>query len=120
MDYELMKTFGFNAAHFLPGVPADHKCRRMHGHNYRIDVHVGGQPDGTTGLVVDYGDIKRVVEPILDELDHRTLNDVPGLENPTSEMLCGWLWQRLSPRLPLLAAITVHETCEARCTYRGT
>ena len=119
MDYELMKTFGFNAAHFLPGVAEDHKCRRMHGHNYRIDVHVGGQPDPTTGLVIDYGDIKRVIDPIVDQLDHRTLNEIPGLENSTSELLCKYLWDRIQPHLPTLSAVTVWESDTSRCTYRA-
>ncbi|HET9326297.1 MAG TPA: 6-carboxytetrahydropterin synthase QueD [Candidatus Eisenbacteria bacterium] len=117
---ELSKTFRFEAAHRLPRVPADHKCHRMHGHSFAVDVVVEGELDQHMGWLVDYADITSVVEPILlNELDHRTLNDVPGLDNPTSERLCEWLWKRFAPRLPGLAAITVHETCAARCTYRG-
>lgn len=120
MKVELTKTYGFEAAHRLPMVPADHKCARMHGHSFRVDIHVAGEIDETHGWLVDYAEITAVVEPlIMRELDHRCLNDVPGLENPTSEMLCAWLWKRLAARLPGLAAITVHETCAARCTYRG-
>ncbi len=120
MRVELSKTFRFEAAHRLPHVPADHKCRRLHGHSFAVDVMVEGEIDERLGWLVDYADITRVVEPlVLRELDHRTLNDVEGLGNPTSERLCEWLWIRLAPHLPLLAAITVHETCTARCTYRG-
>jgi len=120
MRVELTKDFTFEAAHRLPRVPADHKCARMHGHSFRIEIRVSGEIDAQLGWLVDYAEITAQVEPILkEELDHRTLNDVPGLENPTSELLCVWLWNRLAPRLPGLATITVHETCAARCTYRG-
>jgi 6-pyruvoyltetrahydropterin/6-carboxytetrahydropterin synthase len=117
---ELSRDYHFEAAHRLPGVPADHRCARMHGHSYRIGVAIEGEVDPETGWLADFADITAVVEPLLrNELDHRILNDVPGLENPTAELLCGWLWVRLAPRLPALSAITVHETCTARCSYRG-
>jgi 6-pyruvoyltetrahydropterin/6-carboxytetrahydropterin synthase len=117
---ELTRSFRFEAAHRLPRVPADHKCHRMHGHSFVVDVAIEGEIDPEMGWLLDFADIAGVVEPVLlRELDHRTLNDVPGLENPTSERLCEWLWTRFAPQLPLLAAITVHETCTARCTYRG-
>lgn len=120
MRVELTRTYRFEAAHRLPMVPPDHKCHRMHGHSFVIEVTVAGPVDPHTGWLVDFGEITKVVEPILKaELDHRTLNDVPGLENPTSEHLCGWLWRRFAPLLPGLSAITVRETCTARCTYRG-
>src|SRR5512134_2125095 len=117
MRVELTKSYAFEAAHRLPMVPADHKCARMHGHSFRVEVTVSGEVDARMGWLVDFGDITAVVEPMLKaELDHRTLNDVPGLENPTSELLCVWLWQRLRPQLPLLAAVTVAETCTGACT----
>ena len=120
MRVELAREFHFEAAHRLPMVPPEHKCHRMHGHSYRIEVVVAGEVDEHLGWLVDFGEIRAFVEPILkQELDHRTLNDVKGLENPTSERLCRWLWGRLAPALPGLGAITVHETCAARCTYRG-
>ena len=120
MRVELTKEYTFEAAHRLPHVPADHKCARMHGHSFRVEISVAGEVAPGSGWLVDFGDITAIVEPLLKrELDHRTLNDVPGLENPTSEVLCGWLWKRLAPQLPGLVAITVHETCAARCTYRG-
>jgi len=119
MAFELTKTFRFEAAHSLPNVPEGHKCRRLHGHSYRVDVHVAGEPDAETGWVVDFGDIKQTVAPVLDELDHRCLNDIPGLENSTSERLCKYLWDRIQPKLPGLTAITVWESNTSRCVYRG-
>lgn len=120
MRVELTKEFTFEAAHRLPMVPAGHKCARMHGHGFRVEIVVAGEIDEKLGWLVDYADITAVVDPIVrGELDHRTLNDVPGLENPTSELLCVWLWRRLAPALPGLASVTVHETCTSRCTYRG-
>ena len=120
MHVELTRAYRFEAAHRLPMVPPDHKCARMHGHSFVVEVMVSGEADPRTGWLIDFGDITAVVEPLLkSELDHRTLNDVPGLENPTSEHLCFWLWERLAARIPGLDAITVQETCTARCTYRG-
>jgi len=120
MRVEITQQYAFEAAHRLPRVPADHKCYRMHGHSFRIDVTLAGELDPASGWLMDFGAMDARIEPIIrDELDHRTLNDVPGLENPTSEMLCVWLWRRLERDLPALAAVTVHETCAARCTYRG-
>ena len=119
MDYELVKTFRFEAAHSLPHVPPGHKCARLHGHSYRVDVHVTGQPDPRSGWVMDFGEIKRAVEPILEELDHRCLNDIPGLENSTSETLARYLWDRIYVDLPGLSAITVWESDTSRCTCRG-
>jgi 6-pyruvoyltetrahydropterin/6-carboxytetrahydropterin synthase len=121
MRVELSKIYGFEAAHHLPRVPADHKCRRVHGHSYRVEITIAGEVEEPMGWLQDFAEITAVVEPLLKrELDHRTLNDVPGLENPTAEMLCAWLWKRLRPELPLLSVVTVHETCSARCAYRGT
>ena len=120
MRVELTREYSFEAAHRLPHVPSDHKCARMHGHSFRVEISVSGEVDPAKGWLLDFGDITAVVEPLLKrELDHRTLNDVPGLENPTSEVLCGWLWQRLAPHFPGLSSIAVHETCTARCIYRG-
>lgn len=120
MRVELSRRYRFEAAHRLPRVPADHKCQRLHGHSFEIEIALAGAVDERLGWLVDFGDIDQIVEPLLhSELDHRTLNEVPGLENPTSEMLCLWLWRRLKPQLPHLTALTVHETCTARCTYRG-
>lgn len=119
MRIRLAKSFSFEAAHFLPSFPEGHKCRRMHGHSFKVDVVVEGPLDPARGYLVDYGDIKRAVAPLQDELDHHLLNDLPGLANPTSEMLAVWVWDRLQPVLPMLAEVIVHETCTSRCEYRG-
>ena len=117
MHVRLTKTFGFEAAHWLPTFPEGHKCRRMHGHSFRVDVMVAGDVDAEKGYLVDYGDIKAALEPIRRQLDHHCLNDIEGLENPTSEVLAKWIWDRLE--LPMLAEVAVHETCTTRCEYRG-
>ena len=119
MKAELVKTFRFEAAHSLTGVPDGHKCRRIHGHSYRLDVHVEGPVDGTTGMVMDFHEIQKAVKPVLEQLDHRLLNDIPGLENSTSEILCRYFWDRLKPALPGLSAITVWESDTSRCVFRG-
>ena len=119
MEYELVETFRFEAAHSLPNVPDGHKCKRLHGHGYRVDIHVTGRPDPTTGWVVDFGDIKRIVGAVLDELDHRNLNDIPGLENSTSERLGEYIFSRITGHLPGLSAVTIWESDSSRCTVRA-
>jgi 6-pyruvoyltetrahydropterin/6-carboxytetrahydropterin synthase len=116
---ELTKEFRFEAAHSLPHVPPGHKCGRLHGHSFRVDVSVRGPVDPRTGWLMDFAEIKEHFRPLEDQLDHRLLNDVPGLENSTSENIARWIWQRLQPEIPALSAITVHETCTSRCVYRG-
>ncbi|HYE78246.1 MAG TPA: 6-carboxytetrahydropterin synthase QueD [bacterium] len=115
----IVKSFTFEAAHRLPNLPTDHKCARLHGHSYRAEVAVTGPVDPTYGWVVDFGMIKDACRPIRDELDHRYLNEISGLENPTSEVIAAWIWQRLAPTLPGLSRVTIHETCTARCDYEG-
>jgi 6-pyruvoyltetrahydropterin/6-carboxytetrahydropterin synthase len=119
MKMELRKTFQFEAAHRLPALPETHKCWRLHGHSFQAEIVVEGECDPQLGWVMDYADIRRAFAPIWEQLDHRYLNEVPGLENPTSENVARWIWDRLKPRLPLLAAVAVAETCTARCVYRG-
>lgn len=116
---EIFKIFTIEAAHRLPRVPETHKCRRLHGHSFRIEVRLRGRVATDTGWVQDFADVGQAFEPLYRELDHQYLNEIPGLENPTSEQLAMWVWERLKPRLPLLAEVTVHETCTAGCTYRG-
>ena len=116
---EIFKQFSIEAAHWLPNVPADHKCRRMHGHSFQIQVHVRGPVDPHLGWVMDFAEIKAAFAPVEDEIDHRCLNDVEGLENPTSENLARWLWKRLRPALPLLSKIVVQETCTSGCVFVG-
>ena len=119
MNVELRKTFQFEAAHKLPNVPADHKCARLHGHSFRVEVVVAGKCDPHLGWLMDYAEISDAFKPLLDQLDHYYLNEIPGLENATSENLAKWIWDRLKPRLPLLTEIIVAETCMSRCVYRG-
>ena len=119
MPYELTKTFRFEAAHSLPNAPEGHKCRRIHGHNYRVDIHVTGQADPKTGWVMDFGEIKKIVQPVLDELDHQYLNDLSGLANCTAERIAEYIYQRVAPALLGLSAVTVWESDTSRCIYRG-
>jgi 6-pyruvoyltetrahydropterin/6-carboxytetrahydropterin synthase len=116
---EVFKEFTFDSAHFLPNVPEDHKCRRMHGHTYRVRVVVQGKLAPTLGWVKDFADIKKLFTPIKDRLDHRTLNDIEGLENPTAENIAVWIWNKLKPDLPELKEIWVLETPNSGCVYRG-
>lgn len=119
MNVRLVKSFGFEAAHRLPKVPEDHKCFRLHGHSFVVDVEVEGPIDAEKGWLIDYGDVKDAYAPLRDQLDHHYLNEIEGLENPTSEILAHWIWLRLKPRLPELVRIVVHETCTSRCVYEG-
>ena len=116
---EIRKSFMVEAAHRLPSLPAGHKCARLHGHSFNIEIAVGGKIDPVQGWIMDYGDIKAAFQPIYDQLDHNYLNDVTGLENPTSEHLALWIWERLKPELNNLTAVIVHETCTTTCEYRG-
>ncbi|TAK37695.1 MAG: 6-carboxytetrahydropterin synthase QueD [Lysobacteraceae bacterium] len=116
---EIYKQFSLEAAHRLPNVPQGHKCARLHGHSFRVEIRVRGEPDPHTGWVLDFADIKAAFAPLEAQLDHHYLNDVPGLENPTSEHLARWIWDRLAPALPMLSEVVVHETCTSGCHYRG-
>src|SRR5204863_4070606 len=119
MNMELRKTFHFEAAHLLPRLPKSHKCRRLHGHSFKVDVVVAGKCDARLGWVMDYADIAEAFKPLWEQLDHRYLNEIPGLGNPTSENIAVWIWKRLRPKLPLLSEIIIAETCMSRCVYRG-
>jgi 6-pyruvoyltetrahydropterin/6-carboxytetrahydropterin synthase len=119
MRMRLERSFRFEAAHFLPRVPHGHKCARMHGHSYQIDVAIEGEVDPARGWVIDFADIDEHAQPLVRQLDHHVLNEIEGLDNPTSERLAAWWWSRLAPRLPGLAEIVVSETPSSRCCYRG-
>lgn len=116
---DIFKEFTFEAAHRLPHVPAGHKCGRLHGHSFRVEVHVTGEVDPKTGWVRDFADIKGLFGPLYAQLDHNYLNDIPGLDNPTSEVLARWIWEQLDPTLPGLSRIVVRETCTSGCVYSG-
>ena len=119
MNVRLVHEFRFEAAHKLPKVPTGHKCARLHGHSFKIEIAVAGPVDEETGWFIDYAVLYAAWEPLFAQLDHNYLNDVPGLENPTSEVLARWLWDRLREPLPSLVQVTVFETCDARCEYEG-
>jgi 6-pyruvoyltetrahydropterin/6-carboxytetrahydropterin synthase len=119
MNVRLVHEFRFEAAHRLPHVPEGHKCARLHGHSFRVELAVEGAVNPSTGWVMDFAELHRLWAPLHDELDHHYLNEVPGLENPTSEILSRYIWQKLKPRLPSLCRVTLYETCESRCEYEG-
>lgn len=114
----ITKAFTFDAAHWLPGVPDDHKCRRLHGHTYEVVVGLEGALDPALGWVVDYGEVSRVVNPVIRELDHHCLNEIAGLSNPTAEILAAWLYERLRGDLPQLTDVAVSETPRTSAVYR--
>ena len=118
MRTRLERAYRFEAAHFLPKVPPGHKCARMHGHSYQIEVVIEGELD-ERGWVMDFAEIDDHVAPLVRELDHQILNEIVGLANPTSELLAAWWWQRLAPTLHGLREVVVSETPTSRCIYRG-
>lgn len=115
----LAREFTFEAAHRLPNAPPGHKCARLHGHSFRVELVCEGEIDPHSGWLLDFAEIKRAFTPLYERLDHRYLNEIEGLENPTAEHLARWIWTRLKPELPLLSQVTIAETCAARCEYRG-
>ena len=116
---EIFKEFTIEAAHRLPNVPENHKCSRLHGHSFKIEVYVSGEVEQNSGWIMDFADIKQAFQPLFDQLDHHYLNEIEGLENPTSENLARWIWQKLIGDLPQLSKIIVRETCTSGCVYRG-
>ena len=119
MRTRLQREYRFEAAHFLPRVPEGHKCARMHGHSYQVVLVIEGEIDPELGWVMDFAAIDEHVLPLTRALDHRVLNEIDGLANPTSELLAVWLWDRIAPSLPLLVEVQVAETPTSRCAYRG-
>jgi 6-pyruvoyltetrahydropterin/6-carboxytetrahydropterin synthase len=116
---EIFKEFRFEAAHKLPNVPPGHKCARLHGHSFRVEIHIRGNLDETAGWVCDFADLTAAFRPLHQQLDHNYLNDIPGLENPTSEVLVRWIWDKLAPTLAGLSSIVVKETCTSGAIYTG-
>ena len=119
LDMKIYKEFRIEAAHRLPNLPAEHKCSRLHGHSFRIAITVEGPLQQPQGWVLDFADIAEAFQPLFEQLDHRYLNEIEGLENPTSENLAIWIWQRLHASLPGLAEVEVRETCTSGCRYKG-
>jgi 6-pyruvoyltetrahydropterin/6-carboxytetrahydropterin synthase len=116
---EIFREFTIEAAHRLPRMPEDHKCFRLHGHSFRVALWIEGEPDPETGMLVDFFEVDRAFQPVFDQLDHHYLNEIEGLENPTSENLARWLWERVAPATPGLSRVVVRETCDTGCVYRG-
>ena len=116
---EIFKEFRFEAAHKLPNVPAGHKCGRLHGHSFFCRVTIRGAVDPVTGWVQDFADLKEAFRPLEEQLDHNYLNEIEGLENPTSEVIARWIWDRLIDKLPNLYEVMIRETCTCGCVYRG-
>ena len=117
---EIFKEFTFEAAHRLPNVPEGHKCGRLHGHSFKVELHVSGEVDPQMGWIMDFADIKAAFQPILNKIDHAYLNELDGLDNPTSENIAAWIWQHLKPSLSPLSKVVVRETCTSGAVYVGT
>jgi 6-pyruvoyltetrahydropterin/6-carboxytetrahydropterin synthase len=115
----IFRVFTIEAAHRLPNVPPGHKCARLHGHSFRIELHVSGPVDPQTGWVMDFADVRAAFQPVFDRLDHHYLNEIPGLDNPTSENLARWVWNEMKSRLPQLSKVVIHETCTSGCEFSG-
>lgn len=116
---KITQAFRFEAAHRLPHVPSGHRCANLHGHSYRVEVRLDGPVDPATGFVADFFDIETAFRPLMAQLDHAYLNDVPGLENPTAELIATWIWERLATTVPHLAAVVVYETPDCWAEYAG-
>lgn len=116
---EIFKEFSFEAAHRLPNVPEGHKCGRLHGHSFKTEIHVAGAVDPVSGWVIDFAEIKKAFKPTLELLDHNYLNEIEGLENPTSENIAKWIWKVMKPKLSGLSKVVVRETCTCGCSYIG-
>ena len=116
---DIYKEFTIEAAHLLPNLPDGHKCKRLHGHSFRIEIHINGEVDKKLGWVMDFSDISKSFQPLFETLDHQYLNEIDGLENPTSENIAKWIWNKLNPELPGLSKIIIKETCTSGCIYRG-
>lgn len=116
---EIYKEFSFDSAHFLPNVPEGHKCKNMHGHTYKLRVYIKGQPDPELGWIMDFKELKDKVAVVIDQLDHKLINDIPGLVNPTAENITIWIWKQIAPVLPQLSKIQLYETPTTGVIYEG-
>ncbi len=115
----IFKDFHFDSAHFLPNVPDGHKCKEIHGHTYKLTLEFEGEIDPKMGWLIDFAEIKKIVSPLIDDVDHKLLNNIEGLENPTCELIAQWFWYKISPRLPLLSTVTLKETTTSGAIYKG-
>ena len=115
----ITQAFTFEAAHRLPSVPPTHRCHKMHGHSYRVELELAGEIDPVTGFVADFFDLEAAFAPLLAMLDHNTLNEIEGLENPTAEHISVWIWAHTKPALPQLSTVRVFETPLCWAAYDG-
>lgn len=115
----IFRQFTFDSAHFLPNVPPEHKCRGMHGHTYKLTIFMTGEPDEHLGWVMDFAVVKKIMEPILEQVDHKLLNDIKGLENPTCELLAKWLWDKVKLEIPILSKLELYETPKSGVIMEG-
>lgn len=116
---QIFKQFTFDSAHFLPHVPDGHKCKEIHGHTYRLTVYVEGALEKKLEWVMDFAEMKNVIDPVVKSIDHKLLNNISGLENPTCEIIAVWLWNKIKPEVPLLTKIELHETPTSGAVYEG-
>jgi 6-pyruvoyltetrahydropterin/6-carboxytetrahydropterin synthase len=115
----IYRQFSFDSAHLLPNVPEGHKCKNLHGHTYNLTVFIEGELLANEGWILDFGDLKEIVSPVINLIDHAYLNEIPGLENPTAEILTYWLWNKIKPLLPALKRIELKETLASGVIYEG-
>ena len=116
---EIYKEFSFDSAHYLPHVPDGHKCKNMHGHTYRLRVFIKGELDPRLGWIMDFKELKDALAPVMEQLDHKLINEIKGLENPTAENITVWIWNTIKPLLPLLSKIELYETSTTGVIYAG-
>jgi 6-pyruvoyltetrahydropterin/6-carboxytetrahydropterin synthase len=116
---KISQAFHFESAHLLPNVAPGHRCHRLHGHSYRVELRLDGPVDPVTGFVADFFAIETAFKPLLERLDHHYLNDIEGLENPTAENIAIWIWDRMKSALPQLASVIVFETPDCWAEYDG-
>jgi len=119
MKVKLSNTFHFEASHRLDHLGSEHPCHNLHGHSYRVEIEVSGKVDETTGFLIDYSEITKIVRPIIKRLDHTHLNDVEGLPLTSTEHIARWLWERIQPQLQILSRITIYETDSSKCVFEG-
>jgi 6-pyruvoyltetrahydropterin/6-carboxytetrahydropterin synthase len=116
----VFRTFRFHAARHLPNLDDNHICKQTHGHTFNLTVYVEGNIDTTTGFVIDFFDIDKIVNAnILSIIDHKLLNDIPNLSNPTSENLSKWIWNTLAVKIDGLSKISLSEDHGTGIIYKG-
>ncbi|OYZ11011.1 MAG: 6-carboxytetrahydropterin synthase QueD [Bdellovibrio sp. 28-41-41] len=114
---EIKKSFAIESARFLPNLPASHPCAHTHGHSFKITLRLRGPINAKIGWLVDYNDIAKTAAPLIKKIDHKLLNDVPGLKNPTTENITVWLFEKLKPVMPELVQVIIQETSDTECSY---